>query len=89
MDFMEELAGPGAGEGCSRRDDPRGAGEPRSLPPTSALPGASEEARVTIDPDTGQIIVYGQDLDEDGNVVREWETHRTISGGSPPRLPSR
>ena len=36
-------------------------------------PGASEEARVTIDPDTGQIIVYGQDLDEDGNVVREWE----------------
>ena len=36
-------------------------------------PGAAEEARVTIDPDNGQILVYGQDLDEDGNVVREWE----------------
>jgi N utilization substance protein A len=28
---------------------------------------------VTIDADTTEIIVYGQDLDEDGNVVREWE----------------
>ncbi|MFQ5554883.1 MAG: transcription termination factor NusA, partial [Acidimicrobiia bacterium] len=36
-------------------------------------PGAAEEARVTIDPETGEIIVYGQELDEDGNVVREWE----------------
>ena len=36
-------------------------------------PGAAEEARVTIDADTAEIIVYGQDLDEDGNVVREWE----------------
>jgi N utilization substance protein A len=36
-------------------------------------PGAAEEARVTIDPDTGEILVYGQELDEDGNVVREWE----------------
>jgi N utilization substance protein A len=36
-------------------------------------PGAAEEARVTIDADTTEIIVYGQDLDEDGNVVREWE----------------
>jgi N utilization substance protein A len=36
-------------------------------------PGAAEEARVTIDPDTGEITVYGQELDEDGNVVREWE----------------
>ena len=36
-------------------------------------PGAAEEARVTIDPDTGDIIVYAQDLDEDGNVVKEWE----------------
>ncbi len=35
-------------------------------------PGAAEEARVTIDPDTGEIQVYGQDLDEDGNVTREW-----------------
>ena len=36
-------------------------------------PGAAEEARVTIDPETGEITVYGQDLDEDGNVTKEWE----------------
>jgi N utilization substance protein A len=36
-------------------------------------PGAAEEARVTIDADSGEIIVYGQELDEDGNVVEEWE----------------
>jgi len=36
-------------------------------------PGAAEEARVTIDPDSGEIFVYAQDLDEDGNVTREWE----------------
>jgi N utilization substance protein A len=37
------------------------------------LPDAAEEAVVTIDPDTGEIRVYGQELDEDGNVVREWD----------------
>jgi N utilization substance protein A len=36
-------------------------------------PGAAEEARVTIDPDSGEVIVYAQELDEDGNVVSEWE----------------
>ena len=36
-------------------------------------PGAAEEARVTIDPETGEIVVYGQELDEDGNVTSEWE----------------
>ena len=36
-------------------------------------PGAAEEARVTIDPDSGDIIVYAQELDEDGNVISEWE----------------
>ena len=36
-------------------------------------PGAAEEARVTIDADTGEISVYGQELDEDGNVIDEWE----------------
>ena len=36
-------------------------------------PGAAEEARVTIDPETGEISVYGQDLDEDGNVTKEWK----------------
>jgi N utilization substance protein A len=36
-------------------------------------PGAAEEARVTIDPESGEVIVYAQDLDEDGNVIDEWE----------------
>lgn len=34
---------------------------------------AAEEAVVSIDPDTGEIWVYAQELDEDGNVVREWD----------------
>jgi N utilization substance protein A len=37
------------------------------------LPTAAEEAVVTVDPETGDIRVYGQELDEDGNVVREWD----------------
>src|SRR5919106_1886190 len=37
------------------------------------MPEAAEEAVVTIDPDNGEIKVYGQELDEDGNVVREWD----------------
>lgn len=36
-------------------------------------PGAAEEARVTIDSETGEIMVYGQELDDDGNVTEEWE----------------
>ena len=36
-------------------------------------PGAAEEARVTIDPESGDIRVYAQELDEDGNVIQEWE----------------
>ena len=37
------------------------------------LPTAAEEAVVTIDPETGDIRVYGQELDENGDVVREWD----------------
>jgi transcription termination/antitermination protein NusA len=37
------------------------------------MPGAAEEAVVTVDPDSGEIRVYGQELDEDGTVVREWD----------------
>jgi len=37
------------------------------------LPSSAEEAFVTIDSDSGEIRVYGQELDEDGNVVREWD----------------
>ncbi len=36
-------------------------------------PGAAEEARVTIDPESGEVMVYAQELDEDGNVIDEWE----------------
>ena len=37
------------------------------------LPESAEEAFVTIDSDSGEIRVYGQELDEEGNVVREWD----------------
>jgi len=37
------------------------------------MPDAAEEAVVTIDPDTVEFRVYAQELDEDGNVVREWD----------------
>jgi len=36
-------------------------------------PGAAEEARVTIDPESGEVTVYAQELDEEGNVIDEWE----------------
>lgn len=36
-------------------------------------PGAAEEARVTIDPGSGEVTVYAQELDDDGNVIDEWE----------------
>ena len=36
-------------------------------------PDAAEEAVVTIDPDSGEIRVYGQELNEEGEVVREWD----------------
>src|SRR5207302_630965 len=44
------------------------------------LRDAAEEAEVTIDPDTGEIHVYAQELDEDGNVTREWEDSREDFG---------
>ena len=34
---------------------------------------AAEEAVVSIDPDSGEVWVYAQELDEDGNVIREWD----------------
>jgi N utilization substance protein A len=36
-------------------------------------PGAAEEAVVEIDVDSGEIAVRAQELDEDGNVIREWD----------------
>lgn len=37
------------------------------------MPNAAEEAFVMIDPESGDIKVFGQELDDDGNVIREWE----------------
>jgi N utilization substance protein A len=35
--------------------------------------GAAKEARVTLDPDSGDVTVYAQELDNEGNVLKEWE----------------
>src|SRR5436305_5643578 len=37
------------------------------------LPNAAEEALVEIDAETGDIRVIAQELDEEGNVTREWD----------------
>src|SRR5439155_15919423 len=37
------------------------------------MPNAAEEALVEIDMETGAIRVIAQELDEDGNVTREWD----------------
>ena len=37
------------------------------------MPAAAEEALVEIDIETGEIKVIAQELDEEGNVVREWD----------------
>src|SRR5262249_33583979 len=37
------------------------------------MPDAAEEALVEIDVETGDIRVIAQELDEDGNVTREWD----------------
>ncbi|MCU1379740.1 MAG: NusA antitermination factor [Acidimicrobiales bacterium] len=44
------------------------------------MPNAAEEAYVTIDAESFEIRVYGQDLDEDGNVTREWDDTPTDFG---------
>ena len=37
------------------------------------MPRAAEEAVVAIDPDSGDVNVFAQELDDDGNVTREWD----------------
>ena len=37
------------------------------------IPGAAEEARVTLNPDSGEVLIYAQELDNDGNVIEEWK----------------
>src|SRR5690242_21787743 len=37
------------------------------------MPDAAEEALVEIDVETGDIRVIAQELDEDGEVTREWD----------------
>jgi len=71
MDFMDELQALEREKGVSA-DAILDALANALVSAYKRTPGAAEEARVTIDPDTGEITVYGQDLDEDGNVTREW-----------------
>jgi N utilization substance protein A len=42
--------------------------------------GDAEEARVLIDTATGDVTVYAQELDDDGNVVSEWVDEPTDFG---------
>src|SRR3989441_6321948 len=44
------------------------------------MPEAAEEALVEIDMETGAIKVIAQELDEDGNVTREWDDTPTDFG---------
>ena len=44
------------------------------------MPDAAEEALVEIDMETGAIKVIAQELDEDGNVTREWDDTPTDFG---------
>lgn len=37
------------------------------------FPESAEEAEVVIDPDTGEIRVMAQELDDDENIIREWD----------------
>jgi len=71
MDFMEELVALEREKGVPA-DAILDALANALVSAYKRTPGAAEEARVTIDPDTGEITVYGQELDEDGNVTREW-----------------
>ena len=72
FEFLDALQPDRARQGHRRRDAARGARQ-RAGGRLQAAPDAAEEAVVTIDPDSGEIRVYGQELDEDGNVVREWD----------------
>ncbi|GFJ77963.1 hypothetical protein Phou_021430 [Phytohabitans houttuyneae] len=45
--------------------------------------GAEAHARVEIDRKTGAALVYAQELDSDGTVVREWDDTPTTSAASP------
>ncbi|HEY3672303.1 MAG TPA: NusA N-terminal domain-containing protein, partial [Acidimicrobiia bacterium] len=44
------------------------------------MPDAAEEALVEIDMETGAIKVIAQELDEEGNVTREWDDTPTDFG---------
>ena len=37
------------------------------------IPNAAEEARVTLNPDSGEVLIYAQELDNEGNVIEEWK----------------
>jgi N utilization substance protein A len=42
------------------------------------FPESAEEAEVVIDPESGDIRVMAQELDEDDNVIREWDDTREL-----------
>jgi N utilization substance protein A len=44
------------------------------------LPGAAASARVVIDRKTGEMRLFAQEVDEEGNVLREWEEKRSDFG---------
>ncbi len=44
------------------------------------LPGAAAAARVEIDRKTGEMRLFAQEVDEEGNVIREWEEKRSDFG---------
>ncbi len=44
------------------------------------MPNAAEEALVEIDVDTGEMRVVAQELDEEGNVLKEWDDTPTDFG---------
>src|SRR5262245_65502674 len=46
------------------------------------MPDAAEEALVEIDVETGEIRVIAQELDEEGEVIREWDDTTADFGSS-------
>ena len=42
------------------------------------IPGAAEEARVTLNPDSGEVLIYAQELDNEGNVIEEWKVELVV-----------
>ena len=72
FEFLDALGQIAWRQGDLGRDAARRPGQ-RLVAAYKRRPDAAEEAVVTIDPDSGEIRVYGQELNEEGEVVREWD----------------